>query len=439
MNAATMFRPFSLLVLGVIVTGLKAQDTLSLQQAVALALENNQGIQVAYNDLEMAQNNATAGNANLLPRVDGQAGGEYSVNNTRQEFANDLPAVDQSGAATRSWNARVGLTYTLFDGMGNINYYKWLKEVATLADVQTRNQVELTIMNVVNSYYACAGFAINVDITKENLLISQDRYQRAKGRYEFSADSKLGMLNARVDLNSDSVNYIQALQQLENSKRDLNVLLGRTANAEFEIGRSVEVVDSMDLEILLNDAMTNNAELLIYQQNLEISERDLALAKSAYYPRLDLNANYGINETFNDAGFLLEQGNTGYSAGLELTVPIFNGNQRSIKVKNARLSAESNRELYDEALLRIEKNVRNAFLTYRSNYRIFKMEQENLETAKLNFERSQQYFELGQITTTQFREAQLNLTAARRGAVVAAFNTKVSETELLRASGNLLK
>lgn len=438
MKATNMFRSATILALCILSFGLKAQDTLTLQQAVALALEHNQGIKVAYNDLEMAQNNATPGNANLLPKVDGLAGGNYSVNNTRQEFANGLPSVDQSGAATKSWNAKVGLTYTLFDGMGNINYYKWLKEVATLADVQTRNQVELTIMNVVNSYYASAGFAINVDITEENLLISQDRYERAKGRYEFSADSKLSMLNARVDLNADSVNYIQALQQFENSKRELNVLLGRVATTEFDVERKVEVVATLELETLLNNAMSNNAELLIYQQNVAVSERDLALAKSAHYPRLDLNADYGINETFNDAGFLLEQGNTGYSAGLQLTVPIFNGNQRSIKVKNARLSAESNSELYAEALLRIEKNVRNAFLIYRSNYRIFRMEQENLETAKLNFERSQEHFELGQITTTQFREAQLNLTAARRGAVVAAFNTKVSETELIRASGDLL-
>ena len=416
----------------------RAQDTLMLQEAVALALENNQGIQVAFNDLEIAQNSATPGNANLYPRLDGQLGGDRSVSDVRQEFGGGLPDVDRKGAGTTSWNASVGLTYTIFDGMGNINQYKWLKEVAELADLQTRLQVELTILNVVTIYYATAGLAVNVDITKENLAISLDRFERAKSRYEFSADSKLSMLNARVDLNSDSVNYIQALQQFQNSKRDLNVLLGRDPTLPFEVSRHVEVNDDLELEPLLNNALNKNAELLTFKQNVEVAERDLAVAKSFHYPRLDLNANYGTNETQSDAGFLLAQGSTGYSAGLALSIPLFNGNQRTIQVKNARLAAESNVELYQEAQLRIERDLRNAFMIYRSNNYIFRMEKQNLETAQLNFERSQEQFELGQITTTQFREAQLNLIDARRSLVVAAFNTKVSETDLIRASGDLL-
>ena len=416
-----------------------AQDTLMLQEAVALALEKNQGIRVSYNDLEMAENSATLGNADLLPRLDGQLGGDRSVNDVRQEFAgDDLPDVDKTDAGTTSWNAKVGLTYTIFSGMGNINRYKWLKEVAELADLQTRNQVELTILNVVTNYYATAGLAVNVDITKENLAISHDRYDRAKSRYEFSADSKLSMLNARVDLNSDSVNYIRALQQLQNSERDLNVLLGRDPSVPFEISRNVDVNGDLELEPLLSNALNKNAELLTFKQSVEVAERDLAVAKSFHYPRLDLSANYGTNQTQSDAGFLLEQGTTGYSAGLVLSVPIFNGNQRTIQVKNARLNAESNMELYQEALLRIERDLRNAYLTYQSNNYIYRMEKQNLETAQLNFERSREQFELGQITTTQFREAQLNLIDARRSLVVAAFNTKVSETDLIRASGDLL-
>ncbi len=438
MNISEIRIRFLFSVLLLLPLGIVAQDTLILQSAVALALEDNQGIRVAYNDLEMAENSATPGNADLFPRLDGQLGGDRSVNDIRQEFAGGLPEVDKSGAGTTSWNAKVGLTYTIFSGMGNINRYKWLKEVAELADLQTRNQVELTILNVVTNYYATAGLAVNVDITKENLAISLDRYERAKSRYEFSADSKLSMLNARVDLNSDSVNYIRAVQQLENSKRDLNVLLGRDPTQPFKISRNVEVNGDLELEPLLSNALTKNAELLTFKQSVEVAERDLAVARSFHYPRLDLSANYGTNQTQSDAGFLLEQGTTGYSAGLLLSIPIFNGNQRTIQVKNARLTAKSNLELYQEAQLRIERDLRNAFLTYKSNNYIYRMEKQNLETAQLNFERSREQFELGQITTTQFREAQLNLIDARRSLVIAAFNTKVSETDLIRASGDLL-
>lgn len=432
------FRNYILFLALLLPFGVLAQDTLTLQQAVAMALEHNQGIKVAYNDREVATNNATPGMANLYPRIDGNLGGDMSSTDTRQEFGGGQPGVDVKGAESSSWNGSIGLTYTLFDGMGNINHYKWLKEVAELADVQTRMQVELTILQVVTTYYATAGLAVNVDITTENLDISQDRYARAKNRYEFSADSKLSMLNARVDLNSDSVNYIQATQNFDNSKRDLNVLLGREPTLNFEVSRNVEVNADLQLEQLLENALIKNAELLTFKQSIEVAQRDLAVAKSFHYPKLDLNANYGTSQSFNEAGFLLEQGNTGYTAGLKLSIPIFNGNQRSVQVKNARIAVENNQELYSEALLRIERDVRNSFQTYRSNNYIFRMEKQNVETALLNFDRSKEQFELGQITTTQFREAQLNLIDARRSLVVAAFNTKVSETDLIRASGDLL-
>ena len=61
-----------------------------------------------------------------------------------------------------------------------------------------------------------------------------------------------------------------------------------------------------------------------------------------------------------------------------------------------------------------------------------------MTTAQLNFERTRELFQAGQLTGLQFRQAQLDLANAERQAVVAGFDTKVAELALLRASGGLL-
>lgn len=70
---------------------------------------------------------------------------------------------------------------------------------------------------------------------------------------------------------------------------------------------------------------------------------------------------------------------------------------------------------------------------------MLRIQREAVATARLNFERTRELHVAGQVTGLQFRQAQLDLANSERQAVVAGFEAKVAEVQLLRSSGGLLR
>ena len=92
------------------------QQILTPTEAVSLALENNYGIKLANNQLEVAKNNASILNSGFLPTVTGNAGASYSIDNTEAVFSNGNVTI-LNGAESSRYNASVNLNYVLFDGL----------------------------------------------------------------------------------------------------------------------------------------------------------------------------------------------------------------------------------------------------------------------------------------------------------------------------------
>ncbi|MBP6310870.1 MAG: TolC family protein [Flavobacteriales bacterium] len=422
-----------------LVTGVVAQDTLSLDQAITLALENEHGIRIAENDAAIADAQATAGMAGLLPKLDATGRANYSNQDTRLDFSPPLEDVESTGVVSSTLTGQLGLTYTLFNGMGNFATYDRAKLNAEVADLRTRSQMEGTLTQVIALYYSLAAQDEDVEITQRILDISKERFQRQEGKAELGGAGRLDVLNAQVDLQSDSVSYILAKQRRERSARDLNVLLGRAPGTELNVSDQVQYATGLSLDQLVTEAMQGNVQLRTALAQVRTAEADQRIAKALRWPRLDLNANYGINDQKNGIGLVLGTYTQGLNGGLTLSVPIFDGGRINTQTKTAQLRAEIAALAEEQARLQVERDVRNAFTTWTGQRDVMRIQNDAVKTAQLNFDRTKELFQTGQLTGLQFRQAQLDLANAERQSVVAGFDTKVAELQLLRASGGLLE
>lgn len=429
-----------LVLLFVLFTGpLWAQNQLDLSQVIQICLERNYDVVVARNTAESAENAAVPGNAGLTPTVAINGSGSYSVNNTDLEFAGDIPPTTIDGAQSTGYGANIGLTYALFDGLGTVYSYKQLKNSATIADLEARYTIENTLLISVVTYYNVARLKQQLDISQSNLDISRDRLRRQEVGYDFGSATKLNVLNAEVDYNADSVTVLQARQSWLNERRILNQLLGFEIDTEYEVDTNVTYAGGIELDSMLNSAMQNNALLLAAAYREQGADFDIKRAQGQRYPRLDLNTQYGYTNNQNEAGILLQQENQGFSGGITLRWILFDGERISAQVKNAKLAYESSQELRDKTATGVERDVKNAWGNYQNDLTVLEIERINVATNVLNFERSQEQFSRGQITSTQFREAQRNLALARINLNNARYTLKLSELELVRLSGRLLQ
>ena len=417
---------------------LYGQEIITPDKAVQLALENNYGIKLAKTDVEIAQNNASILNSGYLPTLTGNAGGTYNLDNTEAEFS-DGRVTTLNGAESSRYSASLDLNYTLFDGLGRIYNYKQLKETEQLTEMQARETIENTIVQLFTIYYSVAELKENTNAINQTLSISKDRLVRSEYQFNYGQSTKLAVLNAEVDINNDSISLMNSQQQLKNFKRDLNLVLGNTLNEVFDVDTTVEFKNLYDKELLLEKAKANNISLLQIDKSIAINKLGVKSQKSAYLPTIGLTGSYGWNKNNNNAAsFVAVSTNTGLSGGLNLSWNLFDGGRTLTNVKNAKISLVANTIQKEQQLVTLERDFKNAWEDFQNKLSIYKLQEENIETARNNFERTEEKFKLGQATSIEFRQAQLNLLSAEFNKNQAKYLAKIAELQMLQISGELL-
>ena len=419
-------------------TSIAAQKLVSVSEAIELALENNYGIKIISNNKEIAKNNAGVLNSGYLPTVTSSSGATFNRDNLEAEFANG-ESTALNGAKSSRYNASINLNYTLFDGLGRYYDYKRLKETYKLSELQARETIENTIAQLYVVYYNVAQVTENVAVLEKTLTISKDRITRANYQFEYGQGTMLNVLNAQVDINNDSINLINAKQQLVNTKRDLNVVLGNVISSEFRVDTTIDFKLNIDQNDLANKVKLNNVNLLQLDKNIMINTFIVKANKSGYLPSLGLTGSYGWNKGNNNAAsFVAVSTNTGLSGGLSLSWNLFDGGATATRVSNAKIELE-NRSLEKESMvIDIERNFNNAWDDYQNKLTIFQVQENNIITSTNNFNRTQEKYKLGQATSIEFRQAQLNLINSELNRNQAKYAAKIAELTVLQLSGELL-
>ena len=427
---------------------LKGQEKLTKEQALYLALENNFGIQVSKNTTEIQKNNSSFLNSGYLPTVSLSGGSNYVGSDSEIAFpdqfdeqGNPIPNRIFEGQESQRFNAGVNLNYTLFDGMGRKYIYKQLKEQYALSELQLRETIEFTMLQLFEVYFNIAQFTESSKIFKENLDISKERQKRAQTAFIYGQGNKLSVLNAQVDVTNDSISLIQVNQQLDNYKRDLNLLMNQPINQNFDVELDLKFIDNIKIQSWLETAIENNVEILKQKRNSKINSYDIKISQSGYLPTVGLVGSYGWNLNKSPAtAFFPGTNNTTYSLGVgaSLSWNLFDGGRTKIRSKNAKLSFENQILVEQEAMLSFERDLENSIQNYRNTKEIYEIQKKQVETATYNFERSQAQYKLGSITAIEFRQAQINLSNAQNQRAVAKYRAKLSELQLIQITGQLL-
>lgn len=416
-----------------------AQELITPENAIRLALENNYGIKLANTDVEIAKSNASILNSGYLPTLSGSAGATYNVDNTEAEFSDGRVTV-LNGAESSRYNASLDLNYTLFDGLGRSYNYKQLKETQQLTELQARETIENTVLQLFTVYYSVAEQIENTGAIAQTLEISKDRLIRAKYQFDYGQSTKLIVLNAEVDINNDSISLMNSKQLLKNFKRDLNLVMGNTLVSDFYTDTNISFNALYDKTDLFRKSLNNNINLLQVDKSIEINKLGVKFGKSsAYLPTIGLTGSYGWNKNNNNAAsFLSVSTNTGFSGGLNLSWNLFDGGSSITQIKNAKINLEAQNIQKEQLLVTIERDFNNAWDDFQNKLNIYKLQEENINTAKNNFDRTQEKFKIGQVNSIEFRQAQLNLLNAELSRNQAKYLAKIAELQMLQISGELL-
>ena len=417
-----------------------AQEILTTDQAVKLTLENNLDILVSENVLEISKNNSSILNSDYLPIINA----ESSFAKNKADVDIDTPGglsgeIEERDEEAES--ARLNVIYYLVDGNGRRFNYKKSKELFNRTKLEVREIIENTLLQLFTIYFDFARLTREQEILKNTLDISLERLERVKTKYKFGQSTSLEVSSAEVDKNTDSLNYLNIMKVLSNTKRDLNLIMNIDLESNFEVDEEVSFVNLLEIEKFYNSGLSNNTMYQILNIDVEISSLELKAIKSTYLPVVQLTGSYGWNENINTNPYGLYnkfvQTGTVYG-GVDITLPIFNGGKRITATKNARLNLENSKIQKNKNELEIIKNIRNAYETYKNNLFLLKIQEKSYQTSKLSYSKFEENYSLGLVSSIEFRQAQTNLLKAELSFNNSTYETKISELVFLKLTGEII-
>ena len=418
------------------ISNIKAQELLTVEQAVQIALENNYSIRIASNDLRVDKTNVTIGNAGMLPTVAASVIDNNSVQNSSQTRSDGtVTALDD--ARNNSLNYGVVMDWTVFDGFRMFARYDQLKQLQKLGEAELQLIVLTRVGDVIATYYDIVQQRQQLEALDTTIVISQQRVDLAQNRFTIGKSSKLEVLNAQVDLNTDQTTLLRQRELYANTKILLNQLLARDTKIDFTVVEDIAVDNVLQLPDLEQLALKQNPQLQAQLINKRIAELQLKQVKATRYPTVGVNAGYNFAESESSLGFTSRSSAKGFNYGFSARLNLFDGLNQHRNEKVARIQIENTKIVIEEQNQAVLAQLGTAYQTYLTNLSLIELETRNEAIAKQNLDITLEKFRIGTIPTIEFRTAQLNYVNATVRRSNALYLAKISEVTLKELAGNL--
>ena len=434
MNTKILFR--SLILFFLCIIKINAQEVLTIENALKIALQNNFEIKLASNNLEINTTNVALGNAGMLPRLTANLVDANRIENSTQ-VRQDGTTNTLDNAKNNSLNYGVGLDWTVFDGFKMFARLDQLKELQKLGEAQLKGIIILKISEVNSVYFDLVQQQQQLAALDTTIVISTQRLSLAQNRFIIGKASKLEVLNAQVDLNTDKVTFLRQMESYANRKIALNQILARDAKVDFKVVNQVTVDDKLILAELMALAEKQNPQLESEIINKRVSELQLKQIKGERYPILNLTSGYNFLESQSSLGFASQFSARGLNYGFRASLNVFNGFLQNRNEKIAKIQIKNAAIAIEQQSLSVNSALATAFQTYLTNMELIQLEETNEAIAKQNLSITVDKFRIGTITTLEFRAAQLNYINAKVRYSNALFQAKLSEIALKELAGTI--
>jgi outer membrane protein len=427
---------FFILLLTANVISVAGQEKLTLVDAISIALKNNYDIKLVNNDELIAKNNVNLGNAGLLPVVTGNFSTGGSRQNTVQTQSTGTQRITD-GARSTNMGYGVGLDWTIFDGFAMFANYDRLKTLEQQGQTNAKAQILTTIGDVVAAYYNIVKQQQLVIAADSAIDISKLRMRIANNKLEIGRGSKLDVLAATVDYNTDTSNYLQQRNLLSTYMVSLNQLMARDVNIKFNVDQTLNVDGNLNYTELNNQAAQLNPALQNAFLSKKIAELNLKSIKGSRYPQVSLNTGYDFSRSTSPTGFNTQFRANGLTYGVTASINIFNGFLQRQNERNAKVEISSANVIVEKVRQDLNAQLATAFQNYSTYLELVKLERGNIEIARQNLDITLEKYRLGSIAPLELREAQRNSIDANSRYLEIQYQAKLAEITLKELSGTL--
>lgn len=453
-----MTRLLTSLVLTGVFTLNAQSEPLSLEDCVTMALDKNISIKQTELDVQNAGIDKLNAFGNFLPSVNLSAS-HFWNNGLNQNITTGL--LENVTTEFSSFQGNVGID--IFNGLQNINQYRRAQLNLLAQQYRLADMADDVSLFVANAY-------LQVVLNKEILTVQQKQIETTQFELERTQELvEAGVLTTRdlYELEANLATQEQSLVVAENNFRlgkiNLAQLLLITDYENFEIELEdfsipfPSILEKQPKEIF-EQALTFRNDVKLAETNIGIAQKDLDIAKGALYPRLSGFYSYSTRITYNDRlvgtgtfssiplGYVADTGSLvvreiedmtlvaplsfadqfslydGHNFGLQLSIPVFNGNSLSNAVKRSQVNLQRFKNLFSQQQLDLETSVNQAFNDSKGSYKLYEAALKTENATRRAADDALERFQAGAMNSFDYVQAKQRYEAAVSDAIRAKFD-----------------
>ena len=391
----------------------QASQSLTLQEAEQIAIQNHPQIQAATHLASAAAAQVTEVRSAYYPQAYGSLTGVESEHNSRVSAGglNNPIIYDRfaEGFTVGQLVTDFGRTYELVKS-SNLKAQAQQENVAT-----TRADVLLRL----NEAYYEALKAQSVLLVAEQTVKSRRLVSDQTGALQKSnLKSGLDVSFANVDLAQAQLLLIQAQNDVQASNAELSDALGYSDQRTFQLAdQLLPASPPADVTPLIQEALQSRPELIRQDLNVKSAQSFAAAERDLSFPTISVLGTTGLIPYRQDA---LDSRYA--AAGFNVNIPIFNGRLFTARRNEARSIAQAQEQYLRELQNRIVRDVRTAWLNANSAFQRLAVTEQLLTESTQAFDLAQSRYGLGLSSIVELSQAQLNKTQAEIARVSAQFN-----------------
>ncbi len=414
----------------------RAQQPLSVNDAINIAMKSNFDILIARNSADMDRINNTRSNAGMLPTISLNGNSTYSYNNvyqkTSSESINKYPT-----QSTTNIGADAELSWTLYDGGKMFITKNKLAEIQALGELQFKSNVLDVFYKVTAAYYDIVKQEQELKSINEVINYNKQRVLIAETGFKAGQINKTELLQAQIDLNVATENAINQKNAISEAQKTLNSLLGCDAATLYDVSDSIPESTVPERNEVLLKLESCNTDILAYKKQQEVAKLALKETQKGYYPTLKFQGGYYLSHITNSEGATLRNNTNGIQLGGTLSVPIYNFGETKRKVSLAKADLLSTGYNLENIRLQVKTDMLNAYTDFENQQQLLQIEKDNCKLTKENLEISLKRLQLGQTTSLEVHQAQESYMESLTRLINFEYNLKVSETKIKQLISNL--
>lgn len=382
---------------------------MTLDDCIQIAKQNNLSLKQSLMDIELARTNLTEANSAYFPSI-GLSSNYRKSGNLRE---------DAQGNFSNNINAQ----YTIYKGGSIRASSRIAQERIKIAEANYRQKECEIVLAVKQAFFKILQTQEQITLINSVLKRRRENLLLIKLNYTVGRENQANVAQAEANLEQTEYELFSAQQNLVLAKIALNKLLNLNGE-DIEIFYEDKPIDFPELDSLINEAKNSRSDIISQKLSQKIAQMQKTQAISNYLPTISLSSSYGL------AGENFLKQNENWSAGIGLSLSIFNGFSTQSKVKQAEIAIKQNALRLQELLNNIESEVKRTYADWVLATKNLEVSQKALSATQSQYQLTKLQYEQGRTSYFFLQQKENELTQAENNLLNAVYGLRNASAKL---------